>query len=251
MAGKMVLSDELLVVYENFLINPIKYRKKYKFLMKKLILPYETNKAQLVRAKDLELNEKTYERLLPQLCHTPNKNDELSNLAITTSLKLILTEDKNAELPYLFYKSDFNTNELTTHLKKSDSRSSLTKYISLLCTNATKVTVCDNYFAENWDDTSSLFHSVLPRKTLLIEYVETGIDTINIKNSQMITQKFLHDIFPDWQLGVSNLYSGSHDRYLLIESPEGTVEIMISSGFSHIWKKSPKEITCVFREVSK
>jgi len=249
MAGKMVLSDELLVVYENFILEPSKYKKKYQHLMKKLTLPYETNKEQLVRAKALELNEMAYERLLPMHCNLPNKNDDLAQLAITTSLKLILTEDENAELPYLYYKSKFNSKELTFHFKRQDSRDSLVKYLVILCSNATKITVCDNYFAENWENTSSLFYSVIPRHKLVVEYVETSIDTVQVKNSQKITQGFLHSICLNWEIGASELYQQSHDRYLLIDSPEGRVEIMISSGFDHIWKEKPKEITCVFREI--
>lgn len=249
MAGKMVLSDELLVVYENFAMDPVRYKKKYKFLIGKLILPYETNKDQLVRAKGLELNSRVYDRLLPQYCSLPTKNYDLSKLALTTSLKLILTEDSNAQLPFVYYKSKFTTNELTAHFKKNDSRVDLVKYLQILCVNATKITICDNYFAKKWTHTQSLFHRIFPRNDLLIEYVETS-DTVDaIKNSVKFTQEFFHNICPDWQLGVSELYEASHDRYLRIESPEGNIEVMISSGFEHIWKNNPKEITCVFREL--
>lgn len=248
MTGKMVLSTSLLIVYENIGSDPQRYGKKYKRLMKKLVLPYMTNKKQLVEAKAEGLNEDTYNRLLPQHHNLANRDDELSKLAVKTTLKIILTEDPNASLPYVYYHSSFMNRELAISLKASESREELIKYLQMLCTNAKKITICDNYFANNWDSTQSLFRSVLPRHKLSIEYVEST-DIVTNKNSEKMTQVFVSSVYAEWTICASTLYENSHDRYLLIESPEGKVEVMLSSGFDHIWKANPKEITCVFREV--
>ncbi|WP_337239653.1 hypothetical protein [Proteus faecis] len=250
MSGKMVLSDELLVVYENIKLDYRKYNKKYKKLMRKLVLPYETNKAQIVRAKEIGLDEAVYYRLLPSLANNSNRNDSLEMLAETTSLKLILTEDENVELPYINYKSNFANKELSIYLKSDDSRGPFVRYLQFLCANARKITICDNYFAYNWDNTRSLFNSILPRNRLSIEYVETHSELTVIRNSELMTQEYISTVFNQWTVTKSNLYTNSHDRYLRIESPEGTIEVMISSGFDHIWKNNPKEITCVIRDIT-
>lgn len=250
MAGKMVLSDELLVVYENYATDPDRYKKKYKQLMNKLILPYETNKDQLVRAKALGLNDACYDRLLPLYAGTITKDYDLPALAATTSLKLILTLDMNVQLPYLNIKSKFTANNLTISLSAIDSRAELTKYLEMVSADATKVTICDNYIAQNWANTQALFLSILPRHDLNIEYVETPLALGVVQNSTVITNIFATGVWPGWSVSRSALYANSHDRYLRIESPSSKIEVMLSSGFDHIWKRNPKEITCVFREVT-
>ncbi|MCJ8349180.1 hypothetical protein [Moritella sp.] len=250
MAGKMVLSDELLVAYENYALEPRRYNKKYKQLMSKLILPYETNKAQLVRAKVLGLNAACYDRLLPIYAGSITKDYDLPALAATTSLKFILTSDTNVQLPYLNIKSNFTANNLTISLSPAESRADLSKYLEMVSADATKVTICDNYIAQNWSNTRALFLSILPRNNLNIEYVETS-QTVNATlNSTKITAAFVKGIHADWTVSPSTLYANSHDRYLRIESPTSKIEIMLSSGFDHIWKHNPKEITCVFREIT-
>ena len=248
MAEKMVLSTSLLIAYENMAFDARQYQKKYKRLMKTLALPYKTNKRQLIEAKSQGLNDVTYNRLMPQLQHQYDRDDSLEMLAMNTSLKIILTEDKAAKLPYVFYRSSFLSNELSMSLQADDSRADLVKYLQILCASATKITICDNYFAQGWDNTQSLFRFVLPRHKLQIEYVETPPVITVTKNSAKMNERFIHTICKDWSISESTKYRGSHDRYLLIESPQGDIEVMLSSGFDHIWKSRPKEITCVIRE---
>ncbi|EHD0106719.1 hypothetical protein ACE34Q_003744 [Vibrio alginolyticus] len=249
MAGKMVLSTSLLVAYENMAFEPHKYQKKYKRLMKLISLPYRTNKKQLLEAKAAGLNSSVYDRLMPQLQHLPDRNDSIEELASKTSLKVILTEDCEAVLPYVYYHSSFIANQITVSLGASDDRANLVKYLQMLSSCATKVTICDNYLAEGWGSTQSLFRAVLPRHKLDIHFVETP-DILNVeKNSKKVTDTFAKSICTEWTVSTSSLYSGSHDRYLLIEASQGKVEVMVSSGFEHIWKANPKEVTCVVRQV--
>lgn len=248
MAEKMVLSTSLLLAYENVAFEPRKYHKKYKRLMKLISLPYKTNKRQLIEARDQGLNPSAFDRLIPQHQHLVERDDSLELLASKTSFKVILTEDENATLPYVYYRSSFIANQITITLTPEQSRDELVKYLQMLCSSATKVTICDNYLAQGWDNTQALFRAVLPRHKLTIEFVETP-DMLNVvKNSTKVTNDFVKSIFSEWATNVSTLYDGSHDRYLLIESPQGNIEVMLSSGFDHIWKANPKEITCVIRE---
>ncbi|MBH0077452.1 hypothetical protein I6F48_18175 [Pseudoalteromonas sp. SWYJ118] len=248
MAEKMVLNTSLLIAYENMAFEPRKYQKKYKRLMKLISLPYKTNKKQLIRAKADGLNQTVYDRLMPQLQNEPDRDDSLEVLASKTSLKVILTEDEEAILPYVYYRSSFISNQITISLKASENRGDLVRYLQMLCFSATRVTICDNYLAQGWDNTQSLFRAVFPRNKLDIQFVETPNTLAVIKNSTKVTDGFAKSICIDWVVSESTLYQSSHDRYLLIEAPQGNIEVMISSGFDHIWKTNPKEITCVIRE---
>lgn len=249
MAEKMVLSTSLLIAYENVGFDYRTHHKKYKRLMKVLSLPYKTNIKQLVEAKESGLNDCAYQRLLPQLMRCNDIDADLDALAVQTSLNVILTEDENAVLPYLYFRSSFLNNELSIRLKPRDCRTNLIAYLQRLCSSASKITICDNYFGKNWPQTQSLFHSILPRHSLLIEYVETHQHLTVIKNSKMIILKSLNLICSHWRVEQSTLYTNVHDRYLLIESPQGKVEVMLSSGFSYLWNTN-KEITCVIREIA-
>ncbi len=228
--------------------DPRQYQKKYKRLMKLISLPYKTNKKQLIEAQEQGLNSSVYDRLMPQLAQQGDRDASLEFLASKTILKVILTEDEKAALPYVYYKSSFLANQITVSLTATESRGDLIKYLQILCASATKITICDNYLAKGWDNTQSLFRAVLPRHKLVIEYVETPDHLGVAKNSTKVTDDFVKSIHSEWTATESTLYRGSHDRYLLIESPQGKVEVMISSGFDHIWKPDPKEITCVIRE---
>jgi hypothetical protein len=243
--GRMVLSTSLLIAYE----NREKYQKKYKKLMQKLSLPYLTNHKQLVEAKAQGLEIVDYERLLSQLANRDDATYDIEQLATLSSYKVILTDDENPQLPFVNYKKGLIDKTVSVHLKPEDDRSSLLKYLQLICSNATKIIVCDNYLASNWDNTKALFLSVLPRQNLIIEYVETPDDIQAIKNSQKITPQFISGIYQHWIVQENTEYAGYHDRYLKIYSPESNIEVMLSSGFDHLWKNNPKEITCVFREI--
>lgn len=249
MTENMVLSTSLLIAYENIAFDPCQYQKKYKRLMKRISLPYKTNKKQLLEARSQGLHDSVYNRLLPSLMHQEDRDYSLEQLAATTRFKVILTEEKKLELPYVYYRSSFVENQLTLTLSASESRDKLVKYLELLCASATHITICDNYLAQGWDNTKSLFHTVLPRHPLIIQFVETPDMLQGItKNSTKITDTFVQSICSQWTVCEEKIrYQGSHDRYLLIESPQGCIEIMISSGFDHIWKTNPKEITCMIR----
>ncbi|CAI1589909.1 TPA: hypothetical protein SML49_000089 [Serratia marcescens] len=249
MSYQMVLDTSLLVAYEN-----MDDRNKVRRLHKKLVLPYLTNKKQWVAAKNsgMKITEQEYRHYLSMLSNQPESDDDLVTLASKSLLKIILTEDESLTLPYVHYKKGMVNNQATVTLTPSDDRTHLKAYLKMLCSNAKKVTICDNYFAQNWDNTCSLFHSILPRKTLAIEFSEVAAGINSPQNSSRINNDFARSIHPEWSVGITTnqKFTNCHDRYLLIESPEGKIEVMLSSGFDHIWKTNPKELTCVFRDVS-
>jgi hypothetical protein len=245
----MVLDTSLLVAYEN-----MDDKTKVKRLHKKLVMPYLTNKKQWVEARKqgLKIAEPEYRQYLAGLINQPESEDDLITLASRSLLKIILTENKNLGLPYVHYKTGMISNQITVTLSPTDDRTYLKTYLEMLCRNANKITICDSYFANNWENTRSLFHSVLPRKELMIEFSETATSANATPNSSKINETFVKSVHPNWNVKITTniKYTNCHDRYLLVESPEGKVEIMLSSGFDHIWKNNPKEITCIFRDVT-
>ncbi|HCB1681171.1 TPA: hypothetical protein U2L63_002236 [Citrobacter braakii] len=246
MFGNIVLETALLVEYLNHTGT-----KKYKKLLKKLSFPYSTNKKQWMEAKVLGLNDLTYNRILPMLMNEGEKDDSLEELASKSALKVILTEDPLKKLPYVHYKDGMISNNVTIKINANESRDDLKTYLELLCRDACKIVICDNYFAKNWDNTKSLFYSILPRSRLFIEYAETPVNLNVVLNSTKITNQFAQSIYSEWsvQQTIYPKYTNCHDRYLLIEMPSHKIEILLSSGFDHIWKTNPKELTCVFRNV--
>lgn len=246
MLGKMVLDDSLLVVYEN-----AKQSKKFKLLMRKFSHPYATNWRQWNDAAKIGLNIPNHAQTLSQLAQRPERNDDLITLASKTTFKIILTEDESKQFPYVYYKSEMVTKSIIFSLSATDSRQALVTYLQMMCANASKVTICDNYFSHNWEVTKTLFYQVFPRQDLIIEYAEVAVGLDIAKNSNNITDDFVHGICGSWNTRLTSLskYNNCHDRYLLIESQGCKVEVMLSSGFDHIWKKNPKEITCIFSEV--
>jgi hypothetical protein len=98
-----------------------------------------------------------------------------------------------------------------------------------------------------------LFDHILPKTPLLIEVVGLGKGTSG-KSGRNRRQR-IAAIKGKCNVWEVERYSGTeyskdknHDRYLLITTPNGSYEVMLSSGFIYLWKQN-KEITCVIREI--
>lgn len=247
MLGKMVIDDNLLITYESK-----KNSKNFNILMRKLKFPHATNFNQMKRLFNAGFNIPNQGTLLSQLSNKPEKDYDLERLSSETIFKMILTDDKTKGFPYVYFKDASIDNCVVFSLSKDDSRDNLVSYLQRMCEQAEKITICDNYFAQNPVDNKSLFNRVFPRKDLHIEYSEAPANLNVNPLSSVINNSLSAEFFPGWVIRASSnpKYSNSHDRYLLIESPGCKVEVMLSSGFEHIWKRNPKEITCVFSEVN-
>lgn len=248
--SKIVLSDELFVSYKTFhtLATPTtQQRKRYQRVLSNFVHPFKTNIEQLKRCKG-ELGDEVYKRLAPPLIASSKKGQSLQELAKETTYQFILTDsDTEVDLPYVNVKTQNVKQLYTTTCLAGESRQELIKHIEELCSKAKKILICDNYFAENWGRTQALFQSVLPRKKLTVEFVETNPALVCALNSSKINDTEIQKIFGDWNTvqSTDGNYSNRHDRYLKIDNK---LEVMLSSGFAYLWNNS-KEITCVFKEI--
>ncbi len=250
MSGNVVLSDELLVCYENYHLEPRKYKKSYNRLLAQFKPPYLTNLAQLQRCKDAGLNDSCFDRLLPILANAGDARLELHALAKSTRYQFILTNDDACQqLPYVNIKSKNVQSLYTVTCGPGESRQRLLEHIEGLCAKAKRILICDNYFGANWDNSQKLFRAVFPRKPLMFEFVETASNlSVSPRNSTKLTESFVRGVYANWQINqnIGDKYLNRHDRYLLIDNK---LEIMLSSGFDYLYK-TDKEISCVFRLVN-
>ncbi|WP_227319150.1 hypothetical protein [Cedecea davisae] len=244
--GKIVLDHSLLLTYLKG-----QHTKKYKKLMRKYIHPHVTNFQQLSYIMNTMEDLPKERPLLSQMASEPHSRYDLQTLALDTTFKIILTDDDTQAFPFVHIDDAVVNNKLTFHLSPTESRNELTLLLRRLCQDAKRIVICDNYFADNWEYTKSLFLSILPKKELIIEYAETMPNTTAVLNSMHITDIYISEQWHQWSVKqtLNTKYHNCHDRYLFIESPTSKIEVMISSGFSHIWKPNPKEITCVFSEI--
>lgn len=206
--GKIVLDDSLLYAY----LKGAK-TKKYNKLMRKYIHPHVTNFQQISRVM-ANIGDLPNERaMLSQMANEPHSHDDLQTLALKTTFKIILTDDISKPFPFVHYENAIVNNRLTFHLAPTQSRSDLTHHLQRLCQNANKVIICDNYFAHNWQHTQSLFLSVLPRKSLLIEYADTMPQTTTTLNSEYITDDYIRQRWHEWSVAQTTYskYNNCHD----------------------------------------
>ncbi|MEZ8056226.1 hypothetical protein [Vibrio atlanticus] len=254
--GKVALDDELFIEYFRFKNGKTTDHSLVCNLLSHLKLPFVQSSCQAYRChqalKGLEGDEGQIisPALLSAFLSGGIQTKTIEELGKMSRYHLVLTADDNRNsYPYL------NINERNIELNysktclKGEPRSEITNHLESLCTDATKITICDNYFfAQKWGDggitTENFFDEILPKKDLVIEFVSKSKSVK--KHKPLVTAKQT-----SWNVTQYNgaCYSTqNHDRYLIIEKPNQKIEVMLSSGFIYLWKPE-KEITCIFREI--
>lgn len=247
--GKLVLSDELFVLYQGFhhQDNPNKkVRKQYDKLLENIALPIKTNATQINRCKE-RLNESRYNELMTTYLSSDNK-ETLEQLAQQTLYKLILTADPDTpDLPYLNINHSLMSKRFGITIEARQSREVLVDYLEQLLLKAKKVTICDNYFADNWENTAKFFR-LLPRCELNITFVESAPNTASQSNSAQFNPENIPDFWHEWTVSSNTdpSLSGRHDRYLIINEQ---LEVMLSSGFDYLWNDR-KEISIFLKPIN-
>lgn len=254
--GTVVLDDQLFVEYFRFKKGLSEDQLLLQNLLSNLKMPFITEPCQTLRCyKSLDTREQKQEIFSPELLHAILSRGSqsvlsLEELALKTKYHLILTTDKSKEtFPYLNINNPKIELNYTSTIAISQPRTKLREQIKALCSDATKIIICDNYFFSEWDNptkcTELLFDDLLPRKELIIEFVQYGTK-ISRNRKPLIESKC-----NTWKVtgyGGTNYSKSNHDRFLVIEKPSQSIEIMLSSGFLYLWQHS-RELTAVFKEV--
>lgn len=253
--GKVALDDDLFVEYFRFKNGKSSNHFLIGNLLSNLKMPFVQSGCQAFRChqglpqKDKDELQIISAPLLSAYLSGGYPSNTIEELAKKSQYHLVLTaDDTKFKYPYLnINKKNIELNYSKTCLK-DESRHDMIDHLKSLCSDAIKVTICDNYlFTTPWtvdSTTEQLFDYILPKKNLCIEFVS---------NSRSVKNHIPHVRVKHGDWHVSR-YSGTcyssqnHDRYLIIEKPTQSIEVMLSSGFLYLWKDK-KEITCIFREI--
>ncbi|MCF7486990.1 hypothetical protein [Vibrio sp. A2-1] len=252
---KVTLDDDLFIEYFKFKNGKSEDHGLVHNLFSHLKMPFVESPCQMHRCHQSMIAEGAESIFSPALLTRflsggyPTKSlEELSKLS---KYRIILTSDTSKHsFPYL----NVNTPNVELNYSKSCTssvlRNDLLDHIKSLCNDASKVVICDNYFFSDWNisgaiTTELLFDTILPKKRLDIEFVSYGRKTrarksaIEAKHAEWTVKRYT---------GGRYSTENNHDRYLVIEKPNHSIEVMLSSGFLYLWKLD-KEINCVFREL--
>ncbi|MEZ8616022.1 hypothetical protein AB6D33_09225 [Vibrio splendidus] len=254
--GKVALDDDLFIEYFRFKNGKSSNHSLVGNLLSNLKMPFVQSSCQAFRChQGLNQDEKNKLEIisapiLSAFLSGGCPSNTLEELAKKSKYHLVLTADETkTKYPYLnINKKNIELNYSKTCLK-GNSRAEILNHIKSLCEDATKVTICDNYFfTPAWSNvghtTEKLFDDIIPKNTLNIQFVserkpvKDHIPHVKAKHS-------------DWCVSINSgagYSSNNHDRYLIIEKSNQSIEVMLSSGFIYLWKDN-KEITCIFREV--
>ncbi|HCG9067058.1 TPA: hypothetical protein NKB39_002979 [Vibrio parahaemolyticus] len=254
--GKVALDDELFIEYFRFKNGKSTDHSLISNLLSHLKLPFVQSSCQAYRCyqsltvQERDENQIISSSLLSAFLGSGMQTKTLEELGKMSKYHLILTaDDTKNTYPYLnINNNNIELNYSNTCLR-GEPRDEITNHLKSLCADATKITICDNYFfAQAWSNggltNEKLFDDIFPKKTLTIEFVSNS-RSVNA-HKPLVDSK--HSNWSVNQYHGTCYSSQNHDRYLIIEKPNQSIEVMLSSGFIYLWK-ADKEITCVFREV--
>lgn len=172
--GKVALDDELFIEYFRFKNGKTTDHSLVCNLLSHLKLPFVQSSCQAYRChqalKGLEGDEGQIisPALLSAFLSGGIQTKTIEELGKMSRYHLVLTADDNRNsYPYL------NINERNIELNysktclKGEPRSEITNHLESLCTDATKITICDNYFfAQKWGTVALLLKIFLMRSSL-------------------------------------------------------------------------------------
>ena len=253
--GAVVLDDQLFVEYFKFKNGLCENQLLLQNLLSNLKMPFITEPCQTLRCYN-DLDDEHKYILPPEFLHAAISRgsvttQSLEDLASRTKYHLILTSDEDKEtFPYLNINNPKIELNYTSSFEADQCRSKLREQIKALCIDANKIIISDNYFFSSWTETphstQALFDDLLPQKELVIEFVQYG------KSTRRNHKPAIERKFNGWSVqaysGTGSYSRSKHDRFLVIERPSQSIEIMLSSGFLFLWKDT-SEITAVFREI--
>ncbi|MGR2665657.1 hypothetical protein [Vibrio campbellii] len=252
---KVTLDDDLFIEYFKFKNGKSEDHGLVHNLFSHLKMPFVESPCQIYRCHQSMIAKGGESIFSPALLTSflaggyPTKS--LEELAKLSKYRIILTSDVNKHcFPYLNVNSPNVELNYSKSCTPSAPRNDLLEHIKSLCIDANKIVICDNYFFSDWGKngaitTELLFDNILPKKRLDIEFVSYGRKTRSRKSA--IEAKHSEWTMKGYTRGRYST-ENNHDRYLVIEKPNHSIEVMLSSGFLYLWKVD-KEINCIFREL--
>lgn len=240
---QLVLDDSLFILYMWFNsgmdVNTLhkNTRKNLFAVLSKIKLPVAFNTDQIRRHK------KFLRKILPAETLTgmlaAGSAGTLEDTALDTVHGIILTR-KTTNLPYVnIHDPDIDTNFSIT-VTAGQSRNSIVHHIAKLAKKAIKLHLYDKYLDSKF------------KKIPFVDLLQyTSADIVchgeNKKMARELRKYLARNHVQKTVIHVSHSYHTMHDRYLIIEYPTHSYEIILSSGFEYLFSDR-KEITCVFRK---
>ncbi len=239
--SEIVLCDSLLKLYLDFKNgNRLNLNEKKK--LEQLLShykPHQTNKDQYDR-----INAQMDTAMEAQLQAAGFNGLNERDLAKKTKLKLILTDAKSTyAYPYVNIDGCDSLKLTFSGTFKNKPRSKCVEHLKAMCSSANHVIVYDKYLCDSKNFSSGIISNFFD----LLKSAENVELTILLPLAPDLYAKQHADIGAWWksnsknypkvhcafqQVDATNDY---HDRYMKINSPTGDVEVLLSSGFDHLF----------------
>lgn len=256
---QLVLDDDLFILYSRFssgaTVDELD-KETLVALLSRLKLPYKYGPEQVLRCKD-ELPESFMAEIAPRILAGGTTGQTLEDMALQTVHRVILTTKSNT-FPYVNIRSQKLDAHFSITVPAGSPRTELQNHIRSLLQGATCIHIYDQYLYGAIDRNNFSLQSLLPDTSIKIlchdmPQLKQGGKPKNKLRKKVRPNFFtLRDHCARHQITnpltfASHSYQDMHDRYLIIEYPTHSYEIILSSGFEYLFSDK-KEITCVFRK---
>lgn len=241
MARDIVLCDDLFKLLFKFKKGQITQRQDLKNVESLLcfLKPYLANKRQYDLIQE-EVPTEMRQQLLASGC-----SDNMSELELAkkkTRFKIILTNNnKLTKFPYLCINGSDKIELNYTGTFKKCPRLKCIEHIRALCSNAHEIRVYDKYLCSNENFSNGIFEKFLG----LFQNIHSEINLIiELPHHKRYSEQYT--ALTSWWKANSINYGNIkltypqasddfHDRYMIIKSSVGNVEVLLSSGFFHLF----------------
>lgn len=250
MNPQLVLSDELLRLYLDIgSMSPDEASRSRVQNLFSFYKPHLANKAQYQR-----IGKEMSPELETSLLKSGISSDlSLEDMATKTTLKLILNESRN-DFPYVNISGDEKLQLNYTGSFFKEPREKCIAHLKSLFQNAMSIQVYDKYlYVANRPskDNIELLSNILRLMDDSVCRTLTVYDSKpSIKTELERIAQHCKRTFPTITVRVvsSSTFIEKHDRYLIVNSSSGKVEILLSSGFENLFDNS-KDFTYMIRPI--
>lgn len=250
MLYQLVLDDELFILYTCFKYGAIiddSDRDTLIALLSRLKLPYKYGPDQIIRCKSELPQSFIKDESTSRILAGGPTGQTLEDMALQTVHRVILTK-KSKDFPYVNILSQKVDTHFSITVPACSPRTELQKHIRFLLQGATCIHIYDQYLYGAINRNNFSLQSLLPDTSIKIfchDEPQNRYGKVQPNFSTLQTYCARHQIANTLAF-TSHSYQDMHDRYLIIEYPAHSYEVILSSGFEYLFSDR-KEITCVFR----